>query len=105
MMKNFLCSILLLIGCVSFAQEVKIFDKETGKVVRNVAVFNPSFDINLSSNDDGIVDISAFKSNEIVVFAHLSYATLRIKKLKIQKQNFVVYLTKSSEQLDEIVLS
>ena len=105
MMKNFLCSIVLLIGCVSFAQEVKIFDKETGKVVRNVAVFNSSFDINLSSNDDGIVSISAFKLNEIVVFSHLSYATLRIKKSKIQKQNFVVYLTKSSEQLDEIVLS
>lgn len=105
MMKNFLCSILLLIGCVSFAQEVKIFDKETGKVVRNVTVFNSSFDINLSSNDDGIVSISAFKLNEIVVFSHLSYATLRVKKSKIQKQNFVVYLTKSSEQLDEIVLS
>lgn len=105
MMKNFLCYFLLLFGVVTFSQEVKILDKETGKIVRNVAVFNSTFDINLTSNDDGIADISSFKENEIVIFSHLSYATLRIKKSKIQKQNFTIYLTKSSEQLDEIIIS
>lgn len=94
-----------LVSVATFSQKVKILDKQTGKVVRNVSVFNESLSVSLSSNDKGFVDISQFKENDIIVFSHISYAIKRRKKSSIKKQKLVLYLTKQSEELDEVVLS
>lgn len=91
-------------SCLAFGQNVKVIDKQTGKIVKNVSVFNDKQTISITTNN-GTVDISEFKNNEIVVFSHLSYAVLRIKKATIKTNNYIVYLTKESEQLDEIVIS
>ncbi|QNM85142.1 TonB-dependent receptor [Polaribacter pectinis] len=104
-MKYIFFSFVFFISCTVFAQEVKILDKETGKSVNNVTVFNDDQTINISSNDKGFVDISEFKNNEFIVFSHLSYAVLRVKKSTLKSRKFTVYLTKQSEQLDEVVLS
>mgnify|MGYP000598535901 CR=1 FL=1 len=96
---------IFLINGFTFAQKVKILDKQTGKTVKNVTVYNEALTINLSSDNDGFVDVSEFKENEKIVFSHISYSILRIKKEVIKKQNFVVFLTKQSEQLSEVVLS
>ena len=96
---------IFLINGFAFAQKVKILDKQTGKTVKNVTVYNEALTINLSSDNDGFVDVSEFKENEKIVFSHISYSILRIKKEVIKKQNFVVFLTKQSEQLSEVVLS
>ncbi|WP_299047470.1 TonB-dependent receptor [uncultured Polaribacter sp.] len=90
---------------INFAQNVQILDKSTGKFVKDVTVFNDNYTINVTSNKQGFVNISQFKENETVVFSHLSYAIKRVKKSVLRKKNFVVYLTKQSEELDEIVLS
>mgnify|MGYP005658277983 CR=1 FL=1 len=39
MMKNFFFVCIFFVSTISFAQNVKVLDKETGKVVRNVTVF------------------------------------------------------------------
>ena len=104
-MKYIFFSFVFFISCTVFAQEVKILDKETGKSVNNVTVFNDDQTINISSNNKGFVDISEFKNNEFIVFSHLSYAVLRVKKSTLKSRKFTVYLTKQSEQLDEVVLS
>ncbi|MEQ6125062.1 TonB-dependent receptor [Pseudotenacibaculum sp. MALMAid0570] len=97
--------ILFLIGFSSFAQEVKVVDKETGRPIRNVNVFNESQSYSSFTKDDGIVDVTSVKDNEILIFSHISYALKRVKKSAFQKNNFIVYLTRESEQLDEVVLS
>ncbi|QTE24282.1 TonB-dependent receptor plug domain-containing protein [Polaribacter cellanae] len=100
--------IFVFVFCVvgnAFSQNVKILDKKTGKIVKNVSVFNDNQTINITTNDKGLVDLSQFKKDEIVNFSHIAYAVLRVKKNTIAKNNYVVYLTKQSEQLDEIVLS
>ncbi|QTD36612.1 TonB-dependent receptor [Polaribacter batillariae] len=104
-MRNLFFTIVLLMSGATFSQSVKVLDKETGKIVKNVSVFNDQQTINITTNDKGLVDISQFKKEEIVSFSHIAYAVLRVKKSTIVKNNYVVYLTKQSEQLDEIVLS
>ena len=94
-----------LVNNYSFSQKVKIVDKKTGKIVRNVTVYNESLTINLSSDHNGFVDVSEFNKNEIIVFSHISYALLKVHKSKLFKQKFIVNLTNQSEQLDEVVLS
>ena len=88
-----------------FSQKIKIIDKHTGKSIRNVTVYNEESTINLSSDNDGFVDVSVFKKNENILFSHISYEPQKIKKTILQKQKMVVFLNKQSAQLDEIVLS
>ncbi|MGB1283781.1 MAG: TonB-dependent receptor domain-containing protein [Polaribacter sp.] len=84
---------------------MKVLDLETGKIVKNVIIFNNAKTINSTTNNLGIADISDFKNDEFIFLSHLSYASFRVKKSELEKNNFVVYLTKESEQLDEVVLS
>ena len=97
--------ILFLIPFSSLAQEVKVVDKETGKPINNVTVFTEKLYFNSSTNSKGIVDISSVKEKDILIFSHISYALKSVQKETIKNQNFTLYLTKQSEQLDEVVLS
>ena len=97
--------ILFLIPFLSFAQEVKVVDRETGKPINNVTVFTEKLYFNSSTNSKGIVDISPVKAQDILIFSHISYALKSIEKGTIKNEKFTVYLTKQSEQLDEVVLS
>jgi hemoglobin/transferrin/lactoferrin receptor protein len=104
-MKYFFFVFLFLLSTISIAQKVKVLDKETGKVVRNVTVFNEANTVSLTTNNNGFTEISSIQENEVIFFSHLSYSVFRIKKAILRKRNFVVYLTKGSEELDEIVIS
>lgn len=95
----------LIFSGIGFSQELKILDKQTGKIVKNVSVFNDDQTLSLTSNIDGLVDVSEFKEDEIIIFSHLSYAVKRVKKTYLRQKKYVIYLTKQSEQLDEVVLS
>ena len=104
-MRHIIIIIFLLINSFVYSQRVKIMDAQTGKVVKNVTVYNENLTISLSSDNKGFVDVSEFKKNEFVLFSHISYALLKITKTALEKQKFIANLTKQSEQLDEVVLS
>lgn len=104
-MKYFIFFFFFVVSQVVVSQKIKILDKETGKIVKNSTVFNNSHTINLSSDKNGFVDISDFKTDEVIVISHISYALLKIKKSVLERQNLTAYLTKQSEQLNEVVLS
>ena len=104
-MKNLFFTIILFLSGVAFAQKVKVLDQQTGKIIKNTSIFNDKETINITTDIDGFSDISEFKDTEIVIFSHLSYAVLRVKKAVIKSRNYSIYLTKESEQLDEVVIS
>jgi hemoglobin/transferrin/lactoferrin receptor protein len=104
-MKNLLFTVVFFTSCFIFSQKVKVLDKQTGKVVKNVSVFNDKQTINITTNDSGFADISEFLQKETVVFSHLSYSILRVQKSVIKSKNYIIYLTNESEQLDEVVIS
>jgi hemoglobin/transferrin/lactoferrin receptor protein len=104
-MKYILFVFIVLISGVIFGQEITILDKKTGKKVKNVTIYNKSKTISLTTDNNGLADVSTFKNDEIIIFSHLSYANYRVTKAVLRKQNFTVYLNKQSEQLDEIVIS
>ncbi|CAM1341777.1 TonB-dependent receptor [Tenacibaculum amylolyticum] len=99
--------IFLLFLCISsslFSQQITVYDGETGKVIDAVALYNEAKTISAITNEDGKVDISEFP-NEIIYFSHVSYAQFAIKKQQIIINDYTVYLSKQSEQLDEVVVS
>lgn len=105
MMKHYIFLFCVLISSISLAQKVKVLNKETGKVVKNVNVFNFDNTVSLTTDNNGLTDISSIKEGEIIYFSHLSYAVLKIKKSKLRELNFIVKLAKESEELDEVIIS
>lgn len=88
-----------------FSQTITVIDAETGKPVEAVAVFNKNKTTSAISNELGKVDVSNFKKNELLTFTHVSYAEYQEKKSAIKKNSYHVFLSKNSEQLDEVVVS
>jgi hemoglobin/transferrin/lactoferrin receptor protein len=105
MMKNIFIYIIFLICSSSLAQTVKVLDKETGRGVKNVSIFNEANTISLTTDKEGFADVSLLKDNEVIIFSHISYAVYLIKKSNLKNRNFVIQLIKESEQLDEVVIS
>ncbi|MFY0603996.1 MAG: TonB-dependent receptor [Flavobacteriaceae bacterium] len=104
-MRAVVCLFFFLVCLSVNSQRVRVIDKETGKPIYNVTVFSESLTFNTTTDINGWIDISSLKNEEILLFSHISYALLKIKKATILTKNNIVYLTKESEQLDEVVLS
>ena len=104
-MKQIITLFFLLTFTTVFSQSLIITDAETGKSIDGVAVFNKNKTTAAVSGVDGVVNISDFKKNEILIFSHVGYAELQEKKSALKENNYQVYLSKHSEQLDEVVVS
>jgi len=88
-----------------FSQQITVYDAETGKVIESVAIFNMAKTKSGVTNENGRVDISNFSEKEVIYFAHVSYAEFSSTKSTIVLNENTVYLSKESEQLDEVVVS
>ena len=104
-MKQAITLFFLLTITTIFSQNLTIIDAETGKTIDEVAVFNKNKTTSAISNISGVVNVTKFKDNEILVFSHVSYAEFQEKKSTLKQNNFQVFLSKQSEQLDEVVIS
>ncbi|CAM1351932.1 TonB-dependent receptor [Tenacibaculum halocynthiae] len=104
-MKQVIVVLFLIIITPIFSQTLTVIDAETGKPIDAVAVFNKEKTKSSISNEDGVLNISNFSTNEILVFSHVAYAEYQVKKATLKLNNYQVYLSKESEQLDEVVLS
>ncbi|WP_431166925.1 TonB-dependent receptor [Tenacibaculum halocynthiae] len=104
-MKQVIVVLFLIIITPIFSQTLTVIDAETGKPIDAVAVFNKEKTKSSISNEDGVLNISNFSKNEILVFSHVAYAEYQVKKATLKLNNYQVYLSKESEQLDEVVLS
>ena len=104
-MKQAITLFFLLTVTTIFSQNLTVIDAETGKTIDEVAVFNKNKTTSAISNVDGLVNITKFNDNEILVFSHVSYAEFQEKKSILKQNNYHVFLSKQSEQLDEVVVS
>jgi len=104
-MKVLLVSFLCFIAVSVKAQQVKVLERGTNFPIENVTIYNDSKNKIVYTNKKGIADLSIFNPSDIISFNHLSCYEYEILKKELSKIGFVVYLTKKSEQLNEIVLS
>jgi hemoglobin/transferrin/lactoferrin receptor protein len=97
--------LLLIFSISTYAQQVKVVDRSSNFPIQGVTIYNDSNNTVVSTNKNGIADLSDFKDVDIISFNHLSYYEFEILKRELSVIEFVVYLNKRSEQLDEIILS
>jgi hemoglobin/transferrin/lactoferrin receptor protein len=87
------------------AQTVSVFDRQTGKPVPDVLLYNESKTTTIVTNQDGKADISVFHAADTVLFRHPSYYTVRFKYGDILKKHNKILLDERLIDLDEIVVS
>lgn len=97
--------LLLFFSITTFAQQVKVVDRNSNLPIQGVTIYNDTNTKEISTNKNGIADLSDFKENDIISFHHLSYYEFEILKRELAVIEFLVNLNKKSEQLDEIVLT
>mgnify|MGYP001822189146 CR=1 FL=1 len=103
---RFITIVLIILTTVNTAaQQVKILERGSNFPIENVTIYNDSNDNYVHTNKNGIADLSSFKNSDILFFNHLSYIEYEILKRELAVVEFVVYLTRKAEMLDEIVLS
>ncbi|NLP57041.1 TonB-dependent siderophore receptor [Lutibacter sp. B1] len=103
---RFLLIILLFFTIIKLnAQQVKVLERGTNFPIENVTIYNDTKEKVVHTNKKGIADLSIFSANDIISFNHLSFVEYEILKRELGIVEFVVYLTKRAEQLDEVVLS
>lgn len=104
-MKSIITVVILFFGTSIFSQNLTVIDAETGKPIEAVTVFNKSKTTSAVSTEKGKIDISAFLNDEVLIFSHVSYAEYQEKKSVLKANKYRVYLSKNSEQLDEVIVS
>jgi hemoglobin/transferrin/lactoferrin receptor protein len=97
--------LLLLFSISTFAQQVKVVDRNSNLPIQGVTIYDDSNNTVVSTNKFGIADLSEFNDSDVISFNHLSYYEFEILKRELAVIEFVVYLNKKAEQLDEIILS
>lgn len=89
----------------TFAQKIQVLSQEGNAPISGAAVFNDARSKTGITDFDGRVDISAFSSNEIINFQHISHNDLVISKAEIIAIGNKIFMLMRSSELEEIVLS
>ncbi|SNR51715.1 TonB-dependent receptor plug domain-containing protein [Lutibacter flavus] len=95
----------ILLALTANAQKVKVLERGTNFPIENVTIYNDNNDLVVYTNKSGIADLTNYKNTDIISFNHLSYIEYEILKRELAVVDFIIYLNRKAEMLDEIVLS
>ena len=97
--------LIVLIGHFSYAQKCVILDKDSELPIPNVQVINENHSKSVTSDRNGILDLSDFSEMELLTFRHVSYVEMELIKKHIRRDFTTVYLQFKTELLKEVYLS
>lgn len=104
-MKNIIFLFITMIHIVSFGQKVTVLDKELKLPVKGAAIYNASKNITTITNDKGEADLWEFPKDASIIISHVSYEKFIFFKSALKSTGYKIFLTKETEQLDEVFLS
>jgi len=90
---------------VVFGQEIQVKDIVNERNISSVNVYNVDQSKGGITNARGKIDISMFSEDEKITFQHISYESVTLTKAEILQSKNIIYLTRSSAELSQIVLS
>ncbi len=96
--------LIVLIGHFSYAQKCVILDKDSEFPIPNVQVINENRSKSVTSDRNGILDLSDFGEMELLTFRHVSYVEMELIKKHIRRDFTTVYLQFKTELLKEVYL-
>lgn len=87
------------------AQVIHVLDQQTLQPVAQVNIFQVDPPVSITTNDQGMADISRFKTTLEIIFSHVGYHTLRLSYAQIAAYKFTIYLEEKSFMVDEVIVS
>jgi len=105
-MKTFLFNLSLLLFAVSLnAQKITVINRSDLQPVGNCLIFNQSKTTSVTTNNNGIADITSFGKTDSLIFKHISFKTIRTTRQELTKNDNVIFLTSAVINLEEVVFS
>jgi hemoglobin/transferrin/lactoferrin receptor protein len=104
-MQKLITLLILLLAGYSFAQKVRVIDKSDLQPISNCLIYNTTKSVSVSTDNNGIAEISAFKGSDKLIFSHLSYVLAEIDKSTLTSQINEVKLESLVINLKEFVFS
>ena len=96
---------LLLMPGMLIAQQITVFDRDTGDPVPDVAVFNAERNVTAITDLSGRCDLGGFGERERIFFRHIGYEPRILQKTVILRQGGKLFMDARAEELQEVVLS
>ena len=98
-------ALVLMLGLTLNAQSVKVYNKASGQLLPDVAIYNEIKSKSAITDFDGKADISEFSDNEMLYFAHVSHQTFSIVKSKLKRLGYKIFLETDENALSEVIIS
>ncbi|MAQ75397.1 MAG: TonB-dependent receptor [Aquimarina sp.] len=95
----------LMLGLIINAQSVKVYNKSTGQLLPDVAIYNEIKSKSAITDFDGKADITEFSDNEMLYFAHVSHQKFSIVKSKLKRLGYKIFLETDENALSEVIIS
>ncbi|HOW32218.1 MAG TPA: TonB-dependent receptor, partial [Bacteroidales bacterium] len=105
-MKQVFTTLLLLAQTmILYSQQVKVVSSADLQPVSNCLIYNTSQTKSVTTNTNGIADITQFGKADTLVFKHLAYAKVVLSMNDQSIKNGTVFLADAIFRLDEVVFS
>lgn len=96
---------LLFIVSISFAQNITIKDKNTNEPIQSATISTDNSKTFVLTDKNGQAEVSDFKGSSKIIIRCLGYEKLETTYSDLESASFVVFLTHSLVEMDEIVVS
>ncbi|MDE5421793.1 TonB-dependent receptor [Ancylomarina sp. DW003] len=103
MQKHILIYLLLISTFLSQAQNIKIINASTKKVIEDVYIYNQKTSTN--SSKKGEATLSLFSKGDIIFFQHPSFENLHLTYERIAQNNFIVEMIPQLFKINEITVA
>lgn len=104
-MGNFIKILFLLVGVLSYGQQITVIDKDSRFPIKGVSISNKEKSKIIYTNSEGKADIATLKNDDFIFIYHYLYEKQKYGIASILLKNGIIELEKPTEKLDEVVLS
>jgi len=104
-MKKLFTYLILLISGTSFAQQVRVISKSDLQPVIYCLIYNSDKTVTITTDNNGIADLSKFSITDKLTFSHVSFVPAVIEKSEFTAKITDIELTIAVINLQEVVLS
>ncbi|RZS99114.1 TonB-dependent receptor [Aquimarina brevivitae] len=101
----FITAIITIFSNWATAQTVTVYDKATGDPLPDVAIYNEIKSVSTITDFDGKADLTKFNPNALIYFSYVAHKTFWIRKSKLKKLNYKVFLENDENALSEVIIS
>lgn len=104
-MNKLITLLILLFAGISFAQQVRVISKSDLQPVSNCSISNYDKSTSITTDNNGVADLSKFKNTEKLTFTHISFLPVEFGKSFFKAKTTDIELTVAVINLQEVVLS